>query len=159
MPSPPFHPDLTVPRLVEVELPVIEPTPVADACEAARAAVVSSLAGSVTKGMTVAVGGGSPIDCAKAIAILATNPLPIQQYMGRNKVGRDGVPLVAIPIHLTYRAYAVYSDRLEYEHRHREIIESLNEGMAVIDHEGQVTLWNDALERMLGSSRSMRSHD
>jgi diguanylate cyclase (GGDEF)-like protein/PAS domain S-box-containing protein len=64
------------------------------------------------------------------------------------------LPLVAIPIHLTYRAYAVYSDRLEYEHRHREIIESLNEGMAVIDHEGQVTLWNDALERMLGSSRA-----
>jgi alcohol dehydrogenase class IV len=45
----------------------------------------------------VAVGGGSPIDCAKAVAVLATNPQPIQQYMGRNKVGRDGVPLIAIP--------------------------------------------------------------
>lgn len=47
--------------------------------------------------VVVAVGGGSPIDCAKAIAVLATNPLPVQQYMGRNKVGRSGVPLIAIP--------------------------------------------------------------
>ncbi len=48
----------------------------------------------------------------------------------------------------------MFSDRLEYEHRHREIIESLNEGMAVIDHQGMVTLWNDALERMVGTSRA-----
>lgn len=45
----------------------------------------------------VAVGGGSPIDCAKAIAMLATNPLPLGQYMGRNKVGQSGVPLIAVP--------------------------------------------------------------
>ena len=45
----------------------------------------------------VAVGGGSPIDCAKVIAMLATNPLPLRQYMGRNKVGQPGVPLIAIP--------------------------------------------------------------
>jgi diguanylate cyclase (GGDEF)-like protein/PAS domain S-box-containing protein len=63
------------------------------------------------------------------------------------------LPLVAVAIFLTYQSYAVFSARLEDEHRHREIIESLNEGMAVIDHEGKVTLWNDALERMLGSSR------
>ncbi|MSZ05383.1 MAG: hypothetical protein F2700_13145, partial [Actinobacteria bacterium] len=55
----PFDPALQIPRLVEVELAVIEPQPIADACEAARQAVLSSLAGSVTPGMTVAVGGGS----------------------------------------------------------------------------------------------------
>lgn len=55
----PFHPELTVPDLVEVELPVLEPAPVADAEESARLAVVSSLATSVERGMTVAVGGGS----------------------------------------------------------------------------------------------------
>jgi len=55
----PFHPELVVPDLVEVELPVLEPAPVADAEESARLAVVSSLAQSVTPGMTVAVGGGS----------------------------------------------------------------------------------------------------
>lgn len=48
-------------------------------------------------GAVIAVGGGSPIDCAKAIAMLATNPLPLRQYMGRNKVGCPGMPLIAIP--------------------------------------------------------------
>jgi diguanylate cyclase (GGDEF)-like protein/PAS domain S-box-containing protein len=63
------------------------------------------------------------------------------------------LPLTALPIYMTYRAYTAYAGRLEYEHRHREIIESLNEGMAVIDHEGRVTLWNDAIERIIGRAR------
>lgn len=45
----------------------------------------------------VAVGGGSPIDAAKAIAVLATNPGSIEQYKGLGKVAHPGVPLVAIP--------------------------------------------------------------
>src|SRR3954451_22195721 len=45
----------------------------------------------------VALGGGSPIDCAKAIAVLATNPPPISRYMGRGKVPLAGAPLIAIP--------------------------------------------------------------
>jgi alcohol dehydrogenase class IV len=45
----------------------------------------------------VALGGGSPIDCGKAIAILATNMAPLGRFVGRNKVPRAGVPLVAIP--------------------------------------------------------------
>lgn len=45
----------------------------------------------------VALGGGSPIDCGKAIALLAANPPPLGQYMGRDKVPRAGAPLVAIP--------------------------------------------------------------
>lgn len=45
----------------------------------------------------VALGGGSPIDCGKAIAMLTTNPPPLSRYMGRHKVPRAGVPLVAIP--------------------------------------------------------------
>jgi diguanylate cyclase (GGDEF)-like protein/PAS domain S-box-containing protein len=63
------------------------------------------------------------------------------------------LPLAAIPIYMTYRAYGVYLERLEEERRHREIIESLNEGMAVIDGRGRVTLWNDALERIMLCSR------
>ena len=49
----PFHPDLKVPALTEVHLPVPTPEPVADVRAAAHADVVARLAGSVTKGMTV----------------------------------------------------------------------------------------------------------
>lgn len=45
----------------------------------------------------LAVGGGSPIDAAKAIAVLVTNPGSIEQYKGLGKVAQPGVPLVAIP--------------------------------------------------------------
>jgi alcohol dehydrogenase class IV len=45
----------------------------------------------------VAIGGGSPIDCGKAIALLTANPAPLSLYMGRHKVPRAGAPLVAIP--------------------------------------------------------------
>ncbi|MGA0153347.1 MAG: lactate racemase domain-containing protein [Ilumatobacteraceae bacterium] len=55
----PFHPDLVVPTLHEVRLDIPDPDPVDDVEGAARAAVVTCLAANVTKGMTVAVGGGS----------------------------------------------------------------------------------------------------
>jgi alcohol dehydrogenase class IV len=45
----------------------------------------------------VAVGGGSPIDTAKAIAIMVTNPGSIENYKGLNKIPGKGVPLIAIP--------------------------------------------------------------
>ncbi|MFZ9231430.1 MAG: DUF2088 domain-containing protein [Ilumatobacteraceae bacterium] len=55
----PFHPDLSVPALREVRLAIPNPDPVADVADAARRAVESTFASSVTPGMTVAVGGGS----------------------------------------------------------------------------------------------------
>jgi alcohol dehydrogenase class IV len=45
----------------------------------------------------VALGGGSAIDAAKAIAILATNPGPLAEYMGYHKIPKPGLPLIAIP--------------------------------------------------------------
>ena len=45
----------------------------------------------------VAVGGGSPIDAAKAISVLATNPPPLSQYAGYHQLPRAGAPLLAIP--------------------------------------------------------------
>jgi alcohol dehydrogenase class IV len=45
----------------------------------------------------VAVGGGSPIDAAKAVAVMATNSGSIEQYKGIGKIGTPGAPLVAIP--------------------------------------------------------------
>ena len=55
----PFHPDLKVPALTEVRLALPHTDPIADVESAAHAEVVARLAGSVTPGMTVAVGGGS----------------------------------------------------------------------------------------------------
>ena len=55
----PFHPSIEVPVLFEVELPIAQPDAVVDVEQAARSAVVSTLAAFVTPGMTVAVGGGS----------------------------------------------------------------------------------------------------
>jgi len=47
--------------------------------------------------LIVAVGGGSPIDAAKAVATMSTNPGVIQDYMGLGKVASPGVPLIAVP--------------------------------------------------------------
>jgi alcohol dehydrogenase len=45
----------------------------------------------------VALGGGSPIDAAKAIAVLATNAGPLSEYAGYHKIPQPGLPLIAIP--------------------------------------------------------------
>jgi len=45
----------------------------------------------------VAVGGGSPIDCAKAIAVLATQEGAVRDYEGKDKISGNVLPLIAIP--------------------------------------------------------------
>lgn len=49
----------------------------------------------------VAVGGGSPMDCAKAIALLATHPPPLEDYAfirgGLSRITERKPPLVAVP--------------------------------------------------------------
>ncbi|UMZ72679.1 iron-containing alcohol dehydrogenase [Natranaerofaba carboxydovora] len=45
----------------------------------------------------ITLGGGSPIDAAKAIGILATNQGKISDFMGQNKVQNAIPPLIAIP--------------------------------------------------------------
>ncbi len=45
----------------------------------------------------VAIGGGSSIDAAKAISILAKNDIPILQTEGIDKFTEEPVPIVAIP--------------------------------------------------------------
>jgi diguanylate cyclase (GGDEF)-like protein/PAS domain S-box-containing protein len=63
------------------------------------------------------------------------------------------LPVAAVPLYCAYRAYRAHVNRLEEEHRRLEVIESLHQGMSVVDSNGLVTLWNDALERILGCPR------
>src|SRR4029079_8250920 len=63
------------------------------------------------------------------------------------------LPLAALQVYFIHRAYQVYAGRLTEEHRHREVIETLNEGIAVVQRDGRLTLWNDAMERMTGVRR------
>ncbi len=44
----------------------------------------------------ISFGGGSPHDCAKAIALLATNGGEIKNYVGLNKSKKTSAPLIAI---------------------------------------------------------------
>ena len=45
----------------------------------------------------VAVGGGSPIDCAKAIAVVTTHGGSVRDYEGHGKITGETIPLIAVP--------------------------------------------------------------
>jgi len=45
----------------------------------------------------LAFGGGSAIDTAKAIAVMATNTGSIEDYQGPGKIPQKGAPLIAVP--------------------------------------------------------------
>jgi len=47
--------------------------------------------------LVIAVGGGSPIDAAKVIALRTANPGPLSDYMGLHRIKHAGLPLIAIP--------------------------------------------------------------
>jgi diguanylate cyclase (GGDEF)-like protein/PAS domain S-box-containing protein len=63
------------------------------------------------------------------------------------------LPVAALPLFFAHRAYCSHVSQIEYEHRSQEAIESLNEGVSVLDSRGLVTLWNNALEQMVDCSR------
>ena len=60
------------------------------------------------------------------------------------------LPVAAGALFLACGMYADYAARLEEDGCRREVMDSLEHGMAVLDRQGRVTLWNDVLERMLG---------
>lgn len=45
----------------------------------------------------VAVGGGSAIDCAKGIGVRHSNPEPLPDFMGVEKIPRAGLAVIAVP--------------------------------------------------------------
>ncbi len=45
----------------------------------------------------IGLGGGSPMDAAKGIAVLSTNSVPLTNYFGRNKVKEAPLPIIAVP--------------------------------------------------------------
>jgi diguanylate cyclase (GGDEF)-like protein/PAS domain S-box-containing protein len=69
------------------------------------------------------------------------------------------LPVVAVPLGLALRAYNDQVGRLHHERRTQEAIDSLDLGMCVVDRSGRVTLWNDALERIAGVSRTIALGD
>src|SRR4051812_29167404 len=58
------------------------------------------------------------------------------------------LPVACVPLYCAYRVYCAALDQFEDEFRRREVIGALHEGMAVVDADGHVTHWNEALERM-----------
>jgi len=66
--------------------------------------------------LIIAVGGGSPMDVAKAVAILGTNEGNIRDYEGLEKVLKDTIPLIAVPTTAgtgsEVTAFSVITDKL-----------------------------------------------
>jgi diguanylate cyclase (GGDEF)-like protein/PAS domain S-box-containing protein len=63
------------------------------------------------------------------------------------------LPVAAVPLFFAHKAYCASVRQFEYEHRSLEAIESLDQGISVIDPNGRITLWNAALEEMVDCSR------
>jgi alcohol dehydrogenase len=57
----------------------------------------TEVAGRFSADCLVAIGGGSPIDCAKAIAVVTRQGGAVRDYEGPNKIDPDVLPLIAIP--------------------------------------------------------------
>ncbi len=62
--------------------------------------------------------------------------------------------LAAGPVFFAFRAYIDYLSHLEDAHRRREVLDAIDHGIAVVDAKGKITMWSDALERLVGGDPS-----
>src|SRR5258708_995979 len=65
----------------------------------------------------------------------------------------DCLALEAVPVYFAVRLHGVVSARQVSERRRRGGTASLNQRLAIVDDSGRVALWNDALARLVGSTR------
>jgi len=63
------------------------------------------------------------------------------------------LPVAGVPLFFAYRAYVEAIGRVEPEPRTVDVIDSVEQGLAVLDNAGIVTHWNSALERIVECSR------
>ena len=61
--------------------------------------------------------------------------------------------ILSVPLFFAMWIYRDYLSRLDEENRRREVIESFDQGMCVLDTSGRITLWNDAIARISGVTR------
>ena len=80
----------------------------------------------------VSVGGGSPQDCGKAIAVLATNGGSIKDYEGVNKSARKSLPIVAITTTAGTSAEVTINYVITDEERHVKMIMVDNNTLAAV---------------------------
>jgi len=65
----------------------------------------------------------------------------------------EALPVVAMPLFFVCYAYYDYAHRVENDRRRREVLASLEQGLSVLDRDGFITFWDDALEHIVGCSR------
>jgi diguanylate cyclase (GGDEF)-like protein/PAS domain S-box-containing protein len=62
-------------------------------------------------------------------------------------------PIAVVPLFFLYRAHSASVARVNDEQRRREVVESVEQGMVVVDRTGRITLWDEALDSILGCPR------
>ena len=94
----------------------VEQNPSTETCEAGGA-----LCREQGCDFVIGIGGGSPMDAAKAVALLACNPGPCEQYYGRDLFKGGNLPVIAVPTTAgtgsEVTPYAVITDRARQSKR------------------------------------------
>ena len=66
----------------------------------------------------------------------------------------DIVALALVPLYFAGRLYGIVLRRQSSERRHRDTLQSLDHAITIVDTSGRVTVWNDALARLVGCPRT-----
>jgi diguanylate cyclase (GGDEF)-like protein/PAS domain S-box-containing protein len=61
--------------------------------------------------------------------------------------------LAGVPVYCAVRLYGLLLNRRHSESQRRAVVESLDQPLSAVDASGRITLWNDALARLVGHPR------